>query len=185
MGAGEPGCGRRGPGLEDTPGPYPYRDGSYIGMAAPLAGWVGIPAEVRELCALTTPHHGSLGSPAHPRATLPVLTAQSPELRPLTPRVSHRVPFRSLLKPDALSPHHSRVGPLRTSLCLLFFPLGFKCSRLLDAMWRKPALLDGGGWPVSREGPSTPLWLMSSSGKKGQILILKNMPVLGAAECLV
>lgn len=64
MGAGEPGCGRRGPGLEDTPGPYPYRDGSYIGMAAPLAGWVGSPAEVRELCALTTPHHGSLGVPS-------------------------------------------------------------------------------------------------------------------------
>lgn len=81
VGAGEPGCGRRGPGLEDTPGPYPYRDGPYIGMAAPLAGWVGNPAEVRELCALTTPHHRSLGAPAHPRATLPVLTAQSPELR--------------------------------------------------------------------------------------------------------
>lgn len=53
-----------------------------------LAGWVGSPAEVRELCALTTPYHGFLGSPAHPRATLPVVTAQSPKLRPLTPSVT-------------------------------------------------------------------------------------------------
>lgn len=45
----------------------PARDGGS------LAGWVGSPAEVGELCALPTPHYGSLGSPAHPRSSLACL----------------------------------------------------------------------------------------------------------------
>lgn len=40
VGAGEPGCGRRGPGLEDTPEPYPLLGWALYGMVAPWrAGW--------------------------------------------------------------------------------------------------------------------------------------------------
>lgn len=53
----------------------PARDGGS------LAGWVGSPAEVRELCALPTPHHRPVLEVSSPSMEhLSVSTAKSPEL---------------------------------------------------------------------------------------------------------
>lgn len=59
VGAGEPGCGRRGPGLEDTPGPYPLLGWALYGMAAPwTAGWEapGWEAPLRSGSCAPSPH---------------------------------------------------------------------------------------------------------------------------------
>lgn len=55
-GGGDP-ASRTLPNLNPT-GMGPARDGGS------LACWVGSPAEVRELCELPTPYHGSLGVPS-------------------------------------------------------------------------------------------------------------------------
>lgn len=51
------------PASRTLPNPNPTEMGPARDGGA-LAGWVGNPAEVRELCALTTPHHESLEVPS-------------------------------------------------------------------------------------------------------------------------